>query len=143
MGVTSTRARTARELALRLPSRLRMLSKLLARKPQTYTAEWASSIDESFRLYTNTRTINLLQSFDGLLISKGWPFPAYIDLKCHMNLIRREIALLGLMADLSNQVGLISRSRAALRVLAASVPWLLSFATQGPSVGFVALACGR
>lgn len=70
-----------KELGLELPNRIRLLSSLIARKPAKFTSEWASTIDESFDLYTNTKTVNLVHSINQGLMELNWPFPAYLSLR--------------------------------------------------------------
>lgn len=53
---------------------------MIARKPSTFTPEWAASPDEVFTLYTRTSTVNLINSANQGLIEFGWPFPAYVNL---------------------------------------------------------------
>jgi hypothetical protein len=81
---------SVKELGKVLPEHIRLLSRLIARKPPTYTAEWASSIEQAFNLYTNTRTVNLFQSMNQLLIEYEWPFPAYIDLRAELHRIELD-----------------------------------------------------
>ena len=77
----------AKNLARVLPSNIRFLSTLIARKPASFTPEWASTPDEAFSLYTNTRTVNLFLSFSDVLAEQNWPFPAYLDLKREQQLL--------------------------------------------------------
>src|SRR5579864_6798173 len=71
----------AKNLARVLPSNIRFLSTLIAKKPASFTPEWASTPDEAFSLYTNTSTVNFFLSFSDVLAEQNWPFPAYLDLK--------------------------------------------------------------
>jgi hypothetical protein len=75
---------SVRELGRVLPDRIRLLASLVARKPRQFSPEWASTIDDAFRLYTNTSTIDLLNSINRLLIDREWPFPPYVDLRFEM-----------------------------------------------------------
>jgi hypothetical protein len=70
----------AEKLASKLPINLRYLSTLIARKPQEFTKEWATTVDESFSLYTRTSTVNLILSWNNILAEMGWPFPSYLNL---------------------------------------------------------------
>jgi len=63
-----------------LPSRIRLLAGLIARKPSRYSSEWARTIDESFIKYTRTSLINSLLGTMSALLQRGWPMPAFIDL---------------------------------------------------------------
>ena len=69
------------ELASKLPINLRYLSTLIARKPQEFTREWAATVDEAFSLYTRTRTVDLILSWNNLLAEMGWSFPSYLNLR--------------------------------------------------------------
>ncbi len=75
----------ADELGEVLPERIKKLSKLIARKPNSFTEEWAATPDEAFKLYTRTSTINLLMNINDFLIEYGYPFPAYINIKSQLN----------------------------------------------------------
>jgi hypothetical protein len=79
-----------KDLGRVLPDRIRLLSRLIARKPPTYTSEWASTIEQAFKLYTRTSTINLFQISNQLLFELDWPFPAYIDLKAELEDISKQ-----------------------------------------------------
>lgn len=50
----------------------------IARKPLVYTSDHAMSVNESFKKYTRTSTINLILSLSEFLYERNWPFPAYI-----------------------------------------------------------------
>lgn len=82
--------RSKKELGQVLRERIRLLSNLVARKPATYTPEWATTVDEAFTLYTRTSTVNLLQSVNVLLIDLDWPFPAYLDLRTEFDRIHKN-----------------------------------------------------
>ncbi|MDD2324853.1 MAG: hypothetical protein PHW63_02420 [Alphaproteobacteria bacterium] len=71
----------ANDLKKLLPERINMLASMIERKPESYTTNWASTIDDAFSSYTNTSTINLIQTWNIALIECGWPFPAYADLR--------------------------------------------------------------
>jgi hypothetical protein len=81
---------SVRELGRALPDRIRLLSRLIARKPPRFTSEWASSIEQAFTHYTRTSTVNLFQRVNECLIELDWPFPAYLDLKGELQRIARE-----------------------------------------------------
>jgi hypothetical protein len=81
---------SVKDLGRVLPDRIRLLSRLIARKPPTYTSEWASTIDQAFTLYTRTSTIDLFQMLNQLLVELDWPFPAYIDLKAELEDISKQ-----------------------------------------------------
>lgn len=72
---------SVKQLAAAIPDNLRFLASLIARKPPTFSSEWASTVEEAFSFYTRTRTVNLLLSYSGRLAEANWPFPAYLDLK--------------------------------------------------------------
>ncbi|MBA3005317.1 MAG: hypothetical protein KJ900_00235 [Proteobacteria bacterium] len=76
------------ELRSKLPINLHYLSTLIARKPQEFTQEWATNVDEAFSLYTRTSTVNLILSWNDLLAEEGWPFPSYLNL-------RQEVVIAG------------------------------------------------
>jgi len=62
----------------KLKANLNKLRQEVARKPAAYTPDYAKSIDESFKKYTRTRTINLLSSANEVLWSTiKWPFPLF------------------------------------------------------------------
>lgn len=71
---------SAKSLGEELPSRLKLISSLIARKPTEHTPQWARTVNEAFDFYTRTRTINLLHACNSCLIHANWPFPAYADL---------------------------------------------------------------
>lgn len=50
----------------------------IARKPLVYTSDHAMSVNDSFKKYTRTSTINLILSLSEFLYERNWPFPAYI-----------------------------------------------------------------
>jgi hypothetical protein len=83
--------RSTRELGRALPDRLRLLSRLITRKPASYTSQYARSIDESFHLYTNTRTVNATLALSSLLMQLDWPFPAYLDMEREFRKSAREL----------------------------------------------------
>ena len=83
-----------RELGRVLPERIRLLSRLIARKPSSFTPEWASTINDAFTLYTRTSTVNFVHSLNGLLIDLDWPFPAYLDLREELAKSRKDFAAL-------------------------------------------------
>lgn len=62
----------------KLKANLTKLKSKIARKPLIYTSEHALSINESFKKYTRTRTINLMLTLNELLCLNNWPFPSYI-----------------------------------------------------------------
>lgn len=62
----------------KLIKNLEVLRKGIARKPGKYEPEYAIKFDDSFNKYTRTSTINLILSFNELLLEYKWPFPAYI-----------------------------------------------------------------
>ena len=70
----------ADEIGENLPNRLRLLSKMIARKPNSYTNEWATTPKESFRLYTRTSTINIIGCVNNIFTEFDYPFPSYIDI---------------------------------------------------------------
>lgn len=72
------------EIAKDLLPNLRTLADQLARKPKSYTQQWAKSITDSFTLYTRTSTINYFLAINEILHEYGWPFPAYIDFEQEM-----------------------------------------------------------
>jgi len=73
-----------------LRERIRLVSSLVARKPASFTPEWASTVDDAFRLYTRTSTVNLLQSVNVLLIELDWPFPGYLDLRAEFDRMQKD-----------------------------------------------------
>ncbi len=75
---------SVKELGRLLPERIQLLSSLIARKPNSFTPEWASSIDQAFSNYTRTNTVNLVNSLNGCLIDLNWPFPAYLNLRVEL-----------------------------------------------------------
>jgi hypothetical protein len=75
------------ELRSKLPINLHYLSTLIARKPQEFTQEWATTVDEAFSLYTRTSTVNLILSSNDLLAEKGWPFPSFLNLRQDLRFI--------------------------------------------------------
>lgn len=104
-----------------IPDNIRILAGKIARKPTNYTVEWASSPEKSLSLYTNTRTINLFNSLNEMLIEHGWPFPAFMDLEEEKRLIVRDFS--------SNRLVLFSRfilGQASLFIL------LLFFSIDNP-----------
>lgn len=50
----------------------------IARKPLNYNSEYIASISESFQIYTRTRNINFVLSFNEILSYFHWPFPAFL-----------------------------------------------------------------
>jgi hypothetical protein len=74
-----------------LPDRLRLLSRLIARKPTAYTADHAATVDDAFHRYTNTKSINATLAISSLLAKLGWPFPAYLDLDREFKKSGREL----------------------------------------------------
>jgi hypothetical protein len=68
-------------LAKDLPGNIRHLASLIARKPATFSPEWAATADEAFSLYTNTSTVNWVLALNDSLEELNWPFPAYLDLR--------------------------------------------------------------
>lgn len=69
------------QLAQKLLSNLRILADQLARKPKSFTPQWAKSITDSFTLYTRTSTVNYFLALNEIFYENGWPFPAYLDLE--------------------------------------------------------------
>jgi hypothetical protein len=72
---------STKALAAALPENIRYLATQIARKPPEYTHEWASTVDEAFSKYTNTRTVNLILSWSNVLAEAGWPFPGFLSLR--------------------------------------------------------------
>ncbi len=69
------------ELAKKLPGNIRFLATLIARKPTEFTFDWAATVEEAFSLYTRTRAVNMLLSWNDILSNFNWPFPGYVDLR--------------------------------------------------------------
>ncbi len=92
-----------KQLAQDLPDRIRFLSRKIARKPSSFRSRWAVSIDQSFDLYTNTSTVNLIQSINNMLAEENWPLPAYLNAKGE---IYRLSPLPGLINSLKSFIGL-------------------------------------
>lgn len=61
----------------KLKANLQKLKDKIARKPSVYTAEYASTISESFEKYTRTSNLNVIVSLNEILIEFDWPFPNY------------------------------------------------------------------
>jgi hypothetical protein len=80
-GVRTMGNHSVKQLATAIPGNLRLLASLIARKPSTFSPDWASTVDQAFSLYTRTRTVNMVLSNNDLLAEANWPFPAYLDLK--------------------------------------------------------------
>lgn len=81
------------ELASNLLDNLHYLSTLIARKPKEFTKKWATTVDEAFSLYTRTRTVNLILSWNDVLAELGWPFPSYLNLRKEVDLTGDLLAL--------------------------------------------------
>lgn len=62
----------------KLKTNLIKLKSEIARKPSVYTSDYAISVNESFKKYTRTSTINFILSLSEFLYERNWPFPAYI-----------------------------------------------------------------
>lgn len=62
----------------KLKTNLIKLKSEIARKPSVYTSDYAISVNESFKIYTRTSTINFILSLSEFLYERNWPFPAYI-----------------------------------------------------------------
>lgn len=108
---------STRELGRALPDRLRLLSRLIARKPARYTSRYARSVDESFYLYTNTKRVNATLAMSSVLMQLDWPFPAYLDMEREFRKSAREL-------------------NALLRFKWLAVPYLL----VRPSLGAISIA---
>src|SRR5215212_2099838 len=108
---------SARDLGHALPERLRLLSRLIARKPARYTPEYARSVNEAFHLYTNTKTVNATLALNNLLMQIDWPFPAYLDMEQEFRKSAREL-------------------NALLKLKFLAIPYLL----VRPSLGAVSMA---
>jgi len=65
----------------KLIKNLENLRSQIKRKPDTFTSEYAKTIEEAFTKYTRTRTVNLTLSLSEGLNEKNWPFPAYVPVE--------------------------------------------------------------
>jgi len=81
---------STKELGEILPVNIRLLSSLIARKPAQRTDQWASVPEQSFFLYTNTSTINLIHSMNEMLVENGWPFPPLFDARQELELLKKD-----------------------------------------------------
>lgn len=61
----------------KLQKNLEKLRRSIARKPSSYTDDYAKTINETFTKYTRTRTINFILSVNEVLLEYEWPFPVY------------------------------------------------------------------
>lgn len=111
---------SVKELGRLLPDRIRLLSRLIARKPASFTPDWATTVEDSFLLYTNTSTINLLHSLNQGLIHFDWPFPAYLDLRKEMAKTQHAAMLMKKRSKWLSLPGLIYRGPSLAMILMAS-----------------------
>ena len=117
---------SVRELGRVLPDRLRLLAKLLARKPQRFTPRYARTVDEAFHLYTRSSTINGLQALSTMLAHLNWPFPAYVDWEKDQRKAGRELnALL--------KLGIVSLPYIAVRPSLQSIGMISVMADENDS----------
>jgi hypothetical protein len=61
----------AKDLADVLADNMQYLSTLIARKPTSFTSEWAATPDKAFSLYTSTSTVNWILSFSNILAAQN------------------------------------------------------------------------